>query len=366
MRARPPLRSTSIFLLAGFLGHSGCFLDASPFGAETTGTTTADGGSGGTATTTSASGGSGGASTTSTPTTTGSGGTTTTTDTTGGGGTTTTTDTTGGGGAGGTTTTTTTTTTAPTTPTSCKDALDKGILTSSGTVVIDPDGEMGPAPAAEVYCDQETDGGGWALVHSSNGSEEGTTTAFWVIPYALRFDTKVDPPGPPDPSVNYYAGWLYRYGKSYRDDIVDTKDVEVRGVLRAKATGINETTMKFANPMADAGNLSQEIFNGNFALGWSSADFDGDPESGKNCSVEYLGVTQHYGGCWAYNLGATNDAIPADGVDLLDMGWGPHILNSTITQINTNLPGGSTPLTSTGGPPSHGSRLNRISRFTRW
>ena len=335
------------------------------------GLNTAQGGGG--STSTAGSGGAGGVPTTSTGETTagGTGGgiTVTTTGSEGGGGT-------GGvGGTGGTTTSssattsttsTSTTNTGPTTPTSCQDALDKGVLTSSGTVVIDPDGEAGPAPAADVYCDQETDGGGWALVLSSNGSEAGTTTAFWNIPYAMRFETKTDPPGPPEPGVNYYAGWLYRYGKQYRDDVVDTFDVEIKGVLRAKATGINETTMKFTNPMTDTGNLSQEVYINNFVLGWSSADYDNDAEAGKNCAVDYMNVTQHYGGCWAYNLGATNDAITADGVDLFDMGWGPHILNSTITQINSNLPMGSPQLTGTGGPSSHGSRLKRISRFTRW
>ena len=42
---------------------------------------------------------------------------------------------------------------------------------ASGLYTIDPDGADGPTPAVEVYCDMETDGGGWTLVY------RGTNTA---------------------------------------------------------------------------------------------------------------------------------------------------------------------------------------------
>ncbi len=375
MRPRPPLRSSSIFLLTGLAQLTGCFLDASPFGADPTG----GGGSGGTTTpttttsTSSATGGAGGATTTSTTSTSGnggSGGTTTTTDTTGGGGsggTTTTTDTTGGGGSGGSTTTTTTDTT-PTTPTSCKDALDNDILTMSGVITIDPDG-AGPEMPLEVYCDQETDGGGWALVYSSIGTDPGVTTAFWNISYEMRLETKVDPPGtPPAPSKNCYVGRLYRYGKQYRDDVVDSMGTEVKGALRAKATGINEATMKLQGAAQDAGNLSTDIYSSQFAAGWSAPGGminDHDPHP-TNCADDWQSVTQHYGGCWNYSLGASTLNADAMVTDTLDGGWGPHMINAAIKQINMALPMGSTPLVTAGGLNGQASRMNRISRFTRW
>jgi hypothetical protein len=376
MRPRPPLRSSSIFLLAGLAQLTGCFLDASPFGADATGS----GGSGGTTPTTttstsSATGGAGGATTTSTTSTSGNGGSggTTTTDTTGGGGTggtTTTTDTTGGGGTGGTTTTTTTTDTTPTTPTSCQEALESGQLTMSGVITIDPDG-MGPELPLEVYCDQVTDGGGWALVYSSIGTQgPGVTTAFWNIAYDLRLETKVDPPGtPPAPSKNCYVGRLYRYGKQYRDDVVDTVGNEVKGALRAKATGINEVTMKLQGAAQDAGNLSFDMYVSQFAAGWSApggAMNDHDPHP-TNCADDWQSVTQHYGGCWNYSLGASTDVNPDPMVmDTLDAGWGPHMINATIKQINMALPMGSAQLVTDGGLNGQASRVGRISRFTRW
>ena len=371
MHAGPPLRSSSIFLFAGLAQLTGCFLDSSPFGTDATGS----GGTGGTATTTttSAAGGAGGATTTSTTSTSGNGGsggmTTTTAETTGGGGTggTTTTDTMGGGGTGGTTTTTTTDTT-PTTPTSCKNALESGVLTMSGVITIDPDG-MGPEMPLEVYCDQMTDGGGWALVYSSIGTENpGVTTAFWNIAYELRLETKVDPPDtPPAPSKNCYVGRLYRYGKQYRDDVVDTAGTEVKGALRAKATGINEVTMKLQGAAQELGNLSTEIYSSQFAAGWSApgAMNDHDPNP-TNCADDWQSVTQHYGGCWYYSLGASTLNSDAMVTDTLDSGWGPHIINGTIKQINMALPMGSTQLVTVGGLNGQASRVNRISRFTRW
>lgn len=46
---------------------------------------------------------------------------------------------------------------------SCKDILDSGNSTGDGVYLIDPDGDGGEEPF-DVYCDMETDGGGWTLI----------------------------------------------------------------------------------------------------------------------------------------------------------------------------------------------------------
>lgn len=205
----------------------------------------------------------------------------------------------------------------------------------SGVYMLDLDG-AGPQAAFGVYCDLVTDGGGWALVYNSVGSTLGTTTAFWAIPYAERLGVK----GTPGIETNWYAGALYVHGMEYRDDIEDLLGT-VAVALEATAAGIQASTMQFINPSFITGNL--DIFNSQFASGWSSFDFDGDVYN-TNCATVYAGVTQHYSNCWVYNLG-TDDA---------DIGWGPHANATTASSLNLYTDGGAY------------TRVKRISRWTRW
>lgn len=311
-------------------------------------------------------------------TTTGVGGTTS--GTTGGGGQSTTTSTGGGttssqggggtagtGGSGGTAGTGGTGGTGgQPTPTSCKEALLQG-TTESGVVTIDP---FGADPPMEVYCDQANMGGGWALVFSSVADPmNGATTGFWNIPYSQRFD--VIAPAGATPTKNYYAGKLYPYGTEYRDDIEDMFGVEAIGVLHATANGINPSTMHFTVPNAAADNVSDDIFKAHFADGWSSPDKDYDGEPDDNEAVHWGNVTQHYAAQsqWRYNLGSDRDpSNPGQPPpDFTDGGWGPHVLNATIDQINAKLMADGKPTLSKDGiPSSSASRVNRISRLVRW
>ena len=81
-------------------------------------------------------------------------------------------------------------------------------------------------------------------------------------------------------------------------------------------------------------------------------------------------MTQHYAAdsLWSYNLGTDRDpnnpGMPPP--DFTDGGWGPHMLDKTIDQINAKLPVQQTKLTKDGVPSSSASRMRRITRWARW
>lgn len=235
----------------------------------------------------------------------------------------------GNGGSGG----------APT-PTSCPDAF-------SGVITLDPDGD-GPAMLLDVYCEQ-----GWALVHNSvkytgggSGGSGGaggggeTTLEFWNIPYNGALLVKGDPMS--GTAANYYDGRLYPHGRTYREDFEDTLGITAE-ITRATVMGIDEMNMHFVQPVLVSGN--NDVFQAHFNAGWSAVGSDFDTDLNQNCAMTFFNVTQHYGGCWKYNLGAST--IP-------DEGWGPHA-DATV------MPPGLTV-----DPPGFFSRLNRISRWTQW
>jgi hypothetical protein len=205
-----------------------------------------------------------------------------------------------------------------------------------------------PAPGASAFqgfCDQDRNGGGWALVYRSVRMADGSTTQFWQFPFVQRLEVK----GAAAAGSNFYAGTLYRNGREYMDTITDLENKTVVAMV-ATTTGIDASTMKFADPMLFAGN--QDLFNNQFAAGWSATDYDGDNAPPYNCSVYFTNVTQHYNYCWAYNLG-----VDADGVaPFLDGSVGPHVVNTALTALALAL------------EPNGGSysQVNAIERWARW
>lgn len=198
-------------------------------------------------------------------------------------------------------------------------------------------------PAFQAYCEQVTEGGGWAVLYNSVLRLDGTTTAFWNISYADRFATI----GAPSTSDNYYAGSMYQRGTSLLDVITDL-DGKDAVAARVDSQGLVPQTMAFISPVLVSG--SPRVFQEHFAAGWSSPDFDGDQHAPFNCATFYSNVTQHYSNCWYYNLGSDADS------PLLDGGVGPHVNNSILVELALSQ------------QPAAGaySRVNRITRYVRW
>ncbi|KYF56753.1 hypothetical protein BE08_28105 [Sorangium cellulosum] len=227
-----------------------------------------------------------------------------------------------------------------------------------GVYTIDPDG-TGPQEPLHVYCGEPADGGRWALVYNSVGRESGSTRAFWNIPYADR----LSPKGEPSLDDNHYQPGLYSAGREYRDDIEDTEG-NVAEVLRATAAGIDTEDMTLDSPehvnpkhVDEDGEDIDKIFGNQFGAGWSSPDFDGDDMSDRNCAVVYGGVTQHYGSCFVYSLGAdAHEATAGQSMDaaIADDDWGPHLDTEVAERFELSNDG------------STYTRVKRISRWTRW
>ncbi|RKH63172.1 fibrinogen-like YCDxxxxGGGW domain-containing protein [Corallococcus aberystwythensis] len=225
---------------------------------------------------------------------------------------------------------------------SCQHLYAMGVR-RSGVYFLKPDGTQ----ALTTYCDMETQGGGWAMVYNS---VLGTnTTDFWNIPYADRLGRR----GRASLDSNFYDGSLYTYRKTEFVDSVRYMDVveDLRGktviLFTARIDGFNTSTMRFQGPQ-QIGDGSSAVYSRQFASGWASPDYDGDATPVVQCSANYANVTQHYDGCWVYNLGADAELPVEDGR------VGPH-LNSSVAVERGLVTDGTV----------H-TRVRRITRFVRW
>lgn len=228
---------------------------------------------------------------------------------------------------------------------SCQALLDAGVTLSGAYWVKNPT----PADPSQVglpmgiYCDQDVNGGGWALVY--NSVLGANTLDFWNIPYAQRLGRR----GRPSIDSNYYDGSLYQTAAAtYMDVIEDLRGNTVIAFI-ARTAGINNVNMRFSSPVLLSGDF--ELFTSQFASGWSAPDYDGDVEPTTECALYYNNVTQHYSRCWAYNLGS--DADVQDG-ETTDQRLGPHVHKTALDSLGA-----------TGDGSGYG-RVRAIRRYVKW
>ncbi len=228
---------------------------------------------------------------------------------------------------------------------SCSALRSAGLTLSGAYWVLNPaaaDAMQAGKPVL-LFCNQETNGGGWALLQNSVLGPN--TMDFWNIPYAARLGRR----GRPSLDANFYDGSLYQTSAAtYMDVIEDLRGASVIAFV-ATSDGINNTTMRFNNPMKTIGD--DAVYSIHFAAGWSAPDYDGDT-SALNCAATFS-VTQHYGGCWTYNLGSDADT---SGGDTTDTRVGPHVHKGAMMSL----------MLTADGPNSEYSRVRRISRFVKW
>jgi hypothetical protein len=195
-----------------------------------------------------------------------------------------------------------------------------------------------------VYCDQDINGGGWALVY--NSVLGAATLDFWNIPFAQRLERR----GRPSLDSNFYDGSLYQTGSVTYMDVIEDVRGKTAIAFVARSAGIHYFTMLMSNPTLVSGNSA--LFSSQFAAGWSAPDYDGDTEPGEtNCATYFSNVTQHYSNCWRYNLGSDADN---SGGDFADQRLGPHVLNSSLVALGLS------------GDGSGHSRVRAIRRYVSW
>lgn len=224
---------------------------------------------------------------------------------------------------------------------SCSALLATGV-SSSGSYWITNTAAADAAQAGKpvlAYCDQTTNGGGWALI--ANSVLSPNTLDFWSIPYTQRLGRR----GQPSLEANFYDGSLYQTTVASYMDVIEDLQGKVAIALVATSSGINNTSMRFGGAAKVTGN--DDIFQNQFAGGWSAPDYDGDTHA-SNCATMFNGVTQHYTGCWSYNFGSDADSDSVDGR------FGPHLSRVSATALGLSNDG------------TDYTRVRRISRFVKW
>ncbi|MCB9527715.1 MAG: hypothetical protein H6701_04835 [Myxococcales bacterium] len=233
---------------------------------------------------------------------------------------------------------------------SCADVLTSGGRRSGVYWITHPD----HGRPVEMYCDQVTHGGGWAVLYNSVIGVN--TTEFWQLVYADRLQRF----GRPSLDSNFYDGSLYlpvdeiHYARLEFLDVVEGLRGRSVPAMWARARTIDTDTMQLVDPE----NIDEAVgisnwFDGHFAAGWSSSDQDGDNDDRSNCARVSSGVAQHYAACWVMNLGSDYYNDPDNG-DSYDDGVGPHIVAGFAERLGL------------ADDDTRNTRVRRITRLVRW
>jgi len=88
---------------------------------------------------------------------------------------------------------------------SCQQVLESGLSTGSGVYAIDRDG-TGSGASIDLYCDMDSDGGGWTLAFVKNSAHFGSYGAFCAADVQLEALTEA--PSEASLTLRAVAGWI--------------------------------------------------------------------------------------------------------------------------------------------------------------
>jgi hypothetical protein len=190
--------------------------------------------------------------------------------------------------------------------TSCAELLEVGTGTESGVYTIDVDGPEQPLPSTDVWCDQETEGGGWTLVQRTVW--DPTETIALRTDFATWYGQTLGDPAEGRGFRLQGEAWPYLDATQehmLRHDIRQTSGESCDPLYYLGSEGeltVDEQTATLTGLVSDASMIS----------GTELSTTDAGPST--NCINNNLGVPWFFGSCCAtcptYQGGYWNEPHP--------------------------------------------------------